>query len=91
MKYFNVNFNALKNYIMDKKEQYDNMDILCLFDMGIINQQQYEDLMTIVHRPIYDYKHFYQENKGYYHTQGPLTQQQSLKSITATTRLKHKK
>ena len=84
MTYFNVNYNSLKNYIMNQKEKMDSTAIMCLFDMGIINRQQYEDLMTIIAKPFYDYKQFYQENKGYYHAQGPLTLDQNIKSIVAS-------
>ena len=56
---------------------------MCLLDMGIINQQQCEDLCTIVNKSIYDYQNFYQKNIGYYRAQGPLTLDQNIKSITA--------
>lgn len=88
MTYFNINYNALKDYILNQKDMYNSIDIMCLLDMGIINQQQYEDLCTIVTKPIYDYKNFYQQNTGYYRQQGPLTLNQNLKSITAKSRLK---
>ena len=83
MTYFNINYNRLKDYIFSQREMYNSVDILCLLDMGLINQQQYEDLATIVSKPFYDYDHFYHENTGYYRAQGPLTSQQNCKGYTS--------
>lgn len=83
MTYFNINYNKLKDYIFNQKELYNSIDILCLLDMGLINQQQYEDLITVVTKPMYDYKDFYHNNVGYYRMQGPLAKQQNYEGYTA--------
>lgn len=91
MTYVTINYSALKNYIQDQKDKYNLVDILYLLNYGYINQQQYEDLVTIISKPMYDYKSFLQEDKGYYHQQGPLTNQQARYDIIANNkRLLHR-
>ena len=82
MVYLNINYPALKNYIQTKKELYNSADLAYLLELGFINQQQYEDLMTTIHNPIYDYKNFIQEDKGYYRQPGPLNYIQNYNDIT---------
>lgn len=90
MIYFNINYNALKDYIQEQKNQYDLVDILYLLNYGFINQQQYEDLVTIVSKPMYNYNNFMQEDKGYYRQQGPLTNIQVRKDICASAKQNNK-
>lgn len=84
MKYFKINYSALKDYILEQKDKYNLADIAYLLDHGYINQQQYEDLMTIVGKPIYDYKNFMEVDKGYYRQQGPLSKIQVTNDILAS-------
>jgi len=84
MTYFNINYNALKQYIMDHKEDYNAVDIAFLLEHGFINQQQYQDLMTVIVVPMYDYKNFYQKDNGYYRQQGPLNRTQIMNDIVAS-------
>lgn len=83
MQYFSINYSALKDFIRQEKEKYNLIDVLYLLENGMINQQQYEDLATIVAKPTYNYKSFLEEDKGYYHQQGPLTIIQNEKDLIA--------
>lgn len=83
MNYFTINYNVLKKYIEDNKNTLHLIDIFFLYDNNYINWQQYEDLATIVAIPMYDYKSFLQEDKGYYHQQGPLLSIQNNRDLLA--------
>lgn len=83
MNYFSVNYSALKDYIQKEKNRLNLIDILFLLENNIINWQQYEDLTTIVSIPMYNYNSFINQDKGYYHQQGPLTLEQNFKSLLA--------
>ena len=83
MTYFTVNYSALKDFISSQKDEYNNVDILFLLENGFINQQQYEDLMTVISVPMYDYNNFYNKDMGYYRQQGPLNNIQTINDITA--------
>ena len=81
MTYKSINYNALKNYIYDNKDFYNVIDILYLLEMGYINQQQYEDLVTVVTPAMYNYHSFLEQDKGYYRQQGPLNRIQIMNDI----------
>ena len=83
MTYFTVNYSVLKDFIRSQKEAYNNVDILFLLENGFINQQQYEDLMTVISVPVYKYNDFYHKDIGYYRQQGPLNNIQTINDITA--------
>ena len=83
MNYFTINYNVLKKYIQDNKNTLGLIDIFFLYDNNYINWQQYEDLATIVAIPMYDYKSFLKEDKGYYRQQGPLSIVQNNKDLLA--------
>lgn len=87
MQYFSINYSTLKNYIFEQKEKYNLIDIVFLLEHGIINQQQYEELATIVAKPWYNYKSFLEEDKGWYHQQGPLTIIQENKDLLASKKI----
>ena len=83
MNYFSINYSVLKKYIEDYKNSLNLIDILFLYENNFINWQQYEDLATIVAKPMYQYKSFLEEDKGYYHQQGPLNIIQNNKNLLA--------
>ena len=84
MNYFTINYNVLKKYIRDNKNTLNLIDILFLYDNNYINWQQYEDLANIVAIPMYNYKSFLEEDKGYYRQQGPLSITQNNRDLLAT-------
>ena len=84
MKYFKINYSVLRDYIYKRKEEYNLVDIIFLLENSFINQQQFEDLATIIHDPTYTYDDFYHVDKGYYHQQGPLSLTQNYHQVLAS-------
>ena len=84
MNYFTINYAVLKKYIEDNKNTLHLIDIFFLYDNNYINWQQYEDLANIVAIPMYNYKSFLEEDKGYYRQQGPLSITQNNRDLLAT-------
>ena len=86
MEYYKINYNALKQFISDNKNEYNKTDLMYLLNHGIINQLQLEDLMTVISIPMYKCDNFYQGDKGYYRQQGPLTDIQQTNDICTANR-----
>lgn len=80
--YFKINYSTLKEMIEDVSNEFTIADIQLLLELGVINQLQYEDLMTIVHAPEYDIIPFYDKDNGYYRQQGPLPSIETINDVT---------
>lgn len=86
MRYIKYNYNMLKKLADDGV--FDDYDVELLYEVGIINQGQYEAMKTAVHMPQHNDNAFYHRDNKYYRQQGPLKmkqhkQQEKLASVQA--------
>lgn len=74
--YVNVFYETVKNIIEEYSYCFDADDIRQLLDEEYINQPQFEELMTIIAVPEYDFCNFDKKDNGYFRQQGPLSETQ---------------
>jgi hypothetical protein len=79
--YLKINYDSIKDVVDVYHDEFTPEDIHILLEYGMINQQQLEELLTIISKPMYTVQNFYQKDNGYYRQQGPLTGTQTLNDI----------